>query len=328
MFHRQKTDQQPSSDVQTTSQDLSGQGTQAQQDVSGPELTTNPSGTVSSNAPETMPEIAGETPDVSIPPTTGVTGQRRIGVRIAGGNNDTPSQQQTRAFNGFNRLQTSTKSADANIDNTQGQNADEAQTTNHNDQLEYMQEEDIAVNTPQNNPNETPINQGVSEQDAQTPESSISEGRQLIVGKGISLTGEIQECNHLVVEGRVEAALKGSKVLEIKQEGTFIGSVEIEQATIAGIFEGEITVNGRLTILDTGNITGTISYKELEIQAGAKLDGKVSPITAPNFKSSASKQAAASKSGDEKSKSSKAGASTKAETAKSKDAELPLGQDA
>lgn len=110
------------------------------------------------------------------------------------------------------------------------------------------------------------------------PQTSFSAGRQLVVGEGISLNGEIQECHQLIVEGRVEAALKGSKVLEIKEGGTFIGAVEIEQATIAGVFEGEITVNGRLTVTESGSITGSISYKELEIEAGAKLDGKVSPI--------------------------------------------------
>jgi len=104
--------------------------------------------------------------------------------------------------------------------------------------------------------------------------------RTLTIGRGINMSGEIEACDHLVVEGTVEAALKGAKVLEIAESGTFYGTVEIEEATIAGRFEGDITVNGRLTIRASGAITGSIAYRELEIEAGAVLDGKVTPLKA------------------------------------------------
>ncbi len=110
--------------------------------------------------------------------------------------------------------------------------------------------------------------------------SLASADRLLTIGRGINMSGEIDACDHLVVEGTVEAALKGAKVLEIAESGTFYGTVEIEEATIAGRFEGDITVNGRLTIRASGAITGSIAYRELEIEAGAILDGKVTPLKA------------------------------------------------
>ncbi len=100
--------------------------------------------------------------------------------------------------------------------------------------------------------------------------------RRLIIGEGITMSGEIESCDHLVVEGTVEAALKGANVLEINEKGMFYGTVEINEATIAGKFEGEITVNGRLTIRGTGSVTGAITYKELAVEAGAVIDGKLS----------------------------------------------------
>lgn len=106
-----------------------------------------------------------------------------------------------------------------------------------------------------------------------------SNDRRLVVGQGISLSGEIEACDHLMVEGRVEAALKGANVLEIAETGNFLGSVEIEEATIGGSFEGELIVHGRLTILSTGIVTGSIAYKELAIEAGAQVEGNVVPIT-------------------------------------------------
>ncbi len=108
--------------------------------------------------------------------------------------------------------------------------------------------------------------------------SSAASGRRLVIGKGITMSGEIESCDHLVVEGTVEAALKGANILEIAEEGMFYGTVEISEATIAGKFEGDITVNGRLTIRATGSVIGAITYKELAVEAGAIIDGKINPV--------------------------------------------------
>lgn len=106
-----------------------------------------------------------------------------------------------------------------------------------------------------------------------------TEGRRLVVGEGISLSGEIEACDVLIVEGTIEAALKGAKTLDIAETGVFYGAVQIDEATVAGRFEGDLTVNGRLTIKATGSITGSVSYKELAVEAGAVLDGKVVPLS-------------------------------------------------
>lgn len=104
--------------------------------------------------------------------------------------------------------------------------------------------------------------------------------RRLVIGHGITMSGEIESCDLLVVEGTVEAALKGASVLEISESGMFYGTVEINEATIAGKFEGDLTVNGRLTVRSTGSITGAIAYKELAVEAGATIDGKITPLGA------------------------------------------------
>lgn len=112
---------------------------------------------------------------------------------------------------------------------------------------------------------------------AYEPRGSQQE-RRLVIGQGITMSGEIEACDYLLVEGTLEAALKGAKILDIAECGTFYGSVEIEEATVAGRFEGELTVNGRLTIKSGGSVTGSVAYKELSVEAGATLDGKISPL--------------------------------------------------
>jgi cytoskeletal protein CcmA (bactofilin family) len=115
---------------------------------------------------------------------------------------------------------------------------------------------------------------------AASSSSTASQGRRLIIGEGITMSGEIESCDYLLVEGTVEAALKGASVLEIAEAGVFYGTVEISEATISGRFEGDITCNGRLTVTATGSVTGTIAYKELAVEAGATVDGKMVPLNA------------------------------------------------
>ena len=112
--------------------------------------------------------------------------------------------------------------------------------------------------------------------------ASQSNGRKLVIGQGITMSGEIEACEHLIVEGTIEATLKGANVLDVYESGAFLGTVEIDEANIAGRFEGDITVKGRLTIESTGEVIGSISYKELSMEAGAVIDGAVSPIGSTN----------------------------------------------
>ena len=125
-----------------------------------------------------------------------------------------------------------------------------------------------------------PGSSAFSSSPAPAASTSSSADRRLTIGAGITMSGEIEACDYLLVEGTVEAALKGANFLEVAESGTFYGTVEINEAVISGRFEGDITVNGRLTISASGTVTGSISYKELEIEAGAVVDGKLTPLSA------------------------------------------------
>lgn len=107
--------------------------------------------------------------------------------------------------------------------------------------------------------------------------AATGRGRKLIIGEGINLSGQIDACDHLIVEGTVEAELKGAQMLEIFESGVYYGKADIEQATIAGRFEGDITVDGRLVVKSSGIIIGNITYKELAVEAGATIEGALQP---------------------------------------------------
>jgi cytoskeletal protein CcmA (bactofilin family) len=102
-----------------------------------------------------------------------------------------------------------------------------------------------------------------------------TEQRRLIVGREISLTGEITACERLIVEGSVEANLNNCREVEIADTGMMKGTAAIEEAEIRGRFEGNLTVRKRLYIRATGKVTGTVRYGQLEIECGGQISGDV-----------------------------------------------------
>ena len=104
------------------------------------------------------------------------------------------------------------------------------------------------------------------------------EGRKLVVGREICLSGEIKTCEKLVVEGKVEADLSDSQSLEISEPGLFRGNATVEDCEISGTFEGELTVTGLLTITPTGRVSGKIRYADLDVARGGRLSGDIDSL--------------------------------------------------
>jgi cytoskeletal protein CcmA (bactofilin family) len=124
-------------------------------------------------------------------------------------------------------------------------------------------------NTSGNEPNEG------TDPSPSKPWTEQAERRVMMVGREISLSGDIRSCDRLVVEGSVEATLHDCREMEIAESGFFKGNASIEQAEVRGQFEGELVVSKRLLIRFAGHVSGTITYGEIEIERGGKVSGTV-----------------------------------------------------
>jgi cytoskeletal protein CcmA (bactofilin family) len=103
----------------------------------------------------------------------------------------------------------------------------------------------------------------------------VAAEKRLVVGRDISLSGEIASCDRLVVEGRVEAKLSHCRELTVVPDGVFKGTATIDDAEIRGRFEGTLTARKRLVIRSGGSVSGTIRYGAIEVERGARLSGDV-----------------------------------------------------
>jgi cytoskeletal protein CcmA (bactofilin family) len=107
------------------------------------------------------------------------------------------------------------------------------------------------------------------------PRRNEAEVRKLIVGREITLSGEITSCDMLIVEGSVEANLTNCRDVDIAESGLFKGSASIEDAEIRGRFEGNLVVRKRLLIKASGRVSGTIRYGQIEIECGGQISGDI-----------------------------------------------------
>lgn len=107
--------------------------------------------------------------------------------------------------------------------------------------------------------------------------SDETKGNKLIVGPDIKLKGEINDCDTIIVEGRVEATTD-TKMLQIAESGSFDGTVGMDVAEIRGKFQGELTARQKLVIYATGSVSGKIRYGKIVIEEGGELSGDVSSL--------------------------------------------------
>jgi cytoskeletal protein CcmA (bactofilin family) len=111
------------------------------------------------------------------------------------------------------------------------------------------------------------------------PARDPSERRTLVVGRGISVQGTVQDAERLVVEGTVEASMIHATELAISPGGIFKGEIEVEDAEIAGTIDGTLTARGALLVRATGKVLGTARCRRLQVEDGGQITGHMEMLT-------------------------------------------------
>jgi len=92
------------------------------------------------------------------------------------------------------------------------------------------------------------------------------DSKRLVIGRDISISGEVNACDRLLVEGRAEIALPNTDQLEVTHSGFFQGSADVKIADISGRFEGDLIAMG-----PKPNYASAIKYHREAIQTATPL---------------------------------------------------------
>ena len=110
---------------------------------------------------------------------------------------------------------------------------------------------------------------------------SATERRTLVVGRGISVQGMVQDAERLVVEGTVEASMIHATELSVSAGGVFRGEIEVEDAEVAGTVDGTVVARGNLVVRATGVVLGTARCRRLQVEDGGQITGRMEMMSEP-----------------------------------------------
>ncbi|MXV43804.1 polymer-forming cytoskeletal protein [Saccharibacter sp. 17.LH.SD] len=111
------------------------------------------------------------------------------------------------------------------------------------------------------------------------PKTNFS--RTLVIGRGITIKGALQDVEKLVIEGTVETDHLTAKELVIAHGGAFQGIANVETAEISGTLDGELTARNSLCVRNSGRLNGDASCRRLQVDEGGEIIGKLDIITTP-----------------------------------------------
>jgi len=106
-----------------------------------------------------------------------------------------------------------------------------------------------------------------------------AESRTLIVGRGISVQGTVQDAERLVVEGTVEASMIHANELVVAPGGLVKGQIEVEDAEISGTMDGTLTARASLVVRASGRVLGTARCRRLQVEEGGQITGQIEMLT-------------------------------------------------
>lgn len=114
------------------------------------------------------------------------------------------------------------------------------------------------------------------------PSSAASSSTFSVIGTDVRVAGDIDAKVDLHVDGEVEGDIRCG-VLVQGDNSRIKGSIQAEQARIAGTVEGAITAN-ELIIESGARVTGDVTYEKLSVTTGGHVEGHFRYKTAGTLK--------------------------------------------
>ena len=105
----------------------------------------------------------------------------------------------------------------------------------------------------------------------------------IVIGAGVELKGDMVVPGSATVNGKFEGKLK-AKNLIVGPTGRLSGQISVETAEVRGTIEENLTVESKLILRASGNISGSISYSKIMVEEGGVISGTIDKIASQSAK--------------------------------------------
>lgn len=95
-----------------------------------------------------------------------------------------------------------------------------------------------------------------------------------VIGPSVRVEGDLISEGNLQVLGQVTGKVNTLMNLTVGESARIQANIQAQNATIAGVVEGDIKVADTLSILETGKVLGNIFCQKLGVREGAYFAGQ------------------------------------------------------
>ena len=99
----------------------------------------------------------------------------------------------------------------------------------------------------------------------------------VVIGNGVKFKGEITEADDVQIDGQADVTMNTSNLV-VGGTGDLKGNITSTNIDVWGNLEGEIKVDGTLTIQEQGAVSGSIEYQEIQVKLGGKIKGELKSL--------------------------------------------------
>jgi cytoskeletal protein CcmA (bactofilin family) len=96
-----------------------------------------------------------------------------------------------------------------------------------------------------------------------------------VIGKGISIRGNLSGGGDLIIEGTVEGQISLKNHLTIEETGVVRADIEVERLTIKGEASGNIIASERVAIMANAKVMGDVKAPTVIVEDGAGFKGNI-----------------------------------------------------
>ena len=101
-----------------------------------------------------------------------------------------------------------------------------------------------------------------------------SEARESVIASDITIEGKIEGTGHVRIAGRFNGDVNVQGDLSIEPGAKLTGGVRASKVTIAGELEGNIEAASQVDLLATGVLLGDVKAGKLTVVAGSRMRGQ------------------------------------------------------
>ncbi len=106
-------------------------------------------------------------------------------------------------------------------------------------------------------------------------ESQRVDSKESLISAGLTIEGKIQGSGHVRIAGHFNGDVQVEGNLTIEPGAKVTGQVRANTVVVGGELEGNIDAASRVELLETGMLTGDLKAASLTVAAGSRMRGRV-----------------------------------------------------